>query len=65
MLTVFIFPQTATTPWIALVACDANATDASQEIDIFTAAKDRGAVAAVRLQVLHLPSLLFSSVKSQ
>lgn len=38
----------ATTPWIALVACDANATDAPQDTDIFTLAKDRGAVAAVR-----------------
>ena len=39
----------ATTPWIALVACDANATDASQEVDVFTLASDRGAVGAVRI----------------
>ncbi|KAL4254244.1 hypothetical protein ABKN59_002875 [Abortiporus biennis] len=39
--------DTTTTPWIALVSCDANATDASQEDDIFTLARDRGAVAAL------------------
>jgi hypothetical protein len=38
----------AITPWIALVSCDYNATDADQEIDIFTLARDKGAVAAVR-----------------
>ncbi|KAH9993598.1 hypothetical protein BJV77DRAFT_352170 [Russula vinacea] len=36
-----------TTPWIALVACDANATHASQDTDIFTLANDRGAVGAL------------------
>ncbi|TFK89078.1 hypothetical protein K466DRAFT_519611 [Polyporus arcularius HHB13444] len=36
-----------TTPWIALVSCDANSTDASMEDDIFTLARDRGAVAAL------------------
>jgi hypothetical protein len=41
--------HTAATPWIALVACDANATDASQETDIFTLANERGAVGAVRI----------------
>ncbi|KAF9268888.1 hypothetical protein L218DRAFT_954315 [Marasmius fiardii PR-910] len=35
------------TPWIALVSCDYNATNASQEIDIFTLARDKGAVAAL------------------
>ncbi len=39
----------ATTPWIALVACDANATHASQDVDVFTLANDRGAVGAVRV----------------
>lgn len=39
--------DTTTTPWIALVSCDANATDASQIDDIFTLANDRGAVAAL------------------
>ncbi|KAG7449504.1 uncharacterized protein BT62DRAFT_962840 [Guyanagaster necrorhizus] len=36
-----------TTPWIALVSCDFNATNASQEIDIFTLARDKGAVSAL------------------
>ncbi|KAL0576655.1 hypothetical protein V5O48_005315 [Marasmius crinis-equi] len=36
-----------TTPWIALVSCDFNATNASQEIDVFTLARDKGAVAAL------------------
>jgi hypothetical protein len=42
-------PHPATTPWIALVACDANATHASQDVDVFTLANDRGAVGAVRI----------------
>jgi hypothetical protein len=37
----------ATTPWIALVGCDANSTNASQQLDIFTLARDAGAGAAV------------------
>ena len=37
----------ASTPWIALVACDGNATNASQEVDVFSLASDRGAVGAV------------------
>ncbi|KAH9987010.1 hypothetical protein BJV74DRAFT_843152 [Russula compacta] len=36
-----------TTPWIALVSCDANSTNASQEVDIFTLANERGAVGAL------------------
>ncbi|OCH95110.1 hypothetical protein OBBRIDRAFT_768211 [Obba rivulosa] len=39
--------DTTITPWIALVACDTNATDASMDVDIFTLAKYRGAVAAL------------------
>ncbi|TFK70249.1 hypothetical protein BDN72DRAFT_896615 [Pluteus cervinus] len=39
-------PPTST-PWIALVSCDANATNASPEVDIFTLAKNKGATAAV------------------
>ncbi|TFK75409.1 hypothetical protein BDN72DRAFT_516783 [Pluteus cervinus] len=35
------------TPWIALVSCDFNATDMSTDIDIFTLARDKGAVAAL------------------
>lgn len=39
--------DTTTTPWVALVACDANITDASMTSDIFTLARERGAVAAL------------------
>ncbi|KAF9784331.1 hypothetical protein BJ322DRAFT_1007070 [Thelephora terrestris] len=39
--------STTITPWIALVSCDANATDASQMNDVFTLARDRGAVAGL------------------
>ncbi|KAI0723013.1 hypothetical protein C8Q76DRAFT_793997 [Earliella scabrosa] len=43
--------KTATkTPWIALVACDANSTDASQD-DIFVQAKNAGAVAGLLYSV--------------
>lgn len=38
---------TTSTPWIAYISCDANETGASQEDDIFTLARDRGAVSAV------------------
>ncbi|KAJ8475038.1 hypothetical protein ONZ45_g15745 [Pleurotus djamor] len=34
-------------PWIALVSCDANATHASMETDVFTLARDKGAKAAL------------------
>ncbi|KAK2463261.1 hypothetical protein APHAL10511_004916 [Amanita phalloides] len=34
-------------PWIAMIACDANATNASMELDIFTLARDKGAKAAL------------------
>ncbi|KAI6134552.1 hypothetical protein EV401DRAFT_2052946 [Pisolithus croceorrhizus] len=36
-----------TTPWIAFISCDANSTNASQELDIFTLAWDGGAQAAL------------------
>ncbi len=36
----------ASTPWIALIACDENATNASMDEDIFTLAHDKGAVSA-------------------
>ncbi|KAI9437606.1 hypothetical protein H4582DRAFT_1956160 [Lactarius indigo] len=39
--------DTTTTPWIALVSCDANATHASDTDDIFTLANERGAVGAL------------------
>lgn len=35
-------------PWIAFIQCDNNATNSSDDIDIFTYARDRGAIAAVR-----------------
>ncbi|KAJ3516843.1 hypothetical protein NLJ89_g871 [Agrocybe chaxingu] len=40
------------TPWIALVSCDRNATNSSMDEDIFTLARDKGAVSAV-LYSLH------------
>ncbi|KAG6333337.1 hypothetical protein ID866_5754 [Astraeus odoratus] len=42
---------TATTPWIAFISCDANSTNASQELDIFTLARDSGALAALLYSV--------------
>ncbi|PSR70731.1 hypothetical protein PHLCEN_2v13388 [Hermanssonia centrifuga] len=44
--------DTTTTPWIALVSCDTNATNASQSDDIFTLARNRGAVAALLYSLL-------------
>jgi hypothetical protein len=38
---------TTSTPWIAYISCDVNETGASLEDDIFTLARDRGAVSAV------------------
>ncbi|EIW67344.1 hypothetical protein TREMEDRAFT_33719 [Tremella mesenterica DSM 1558] len=38
---------TTSTPWIAYISCDANETMASEEWDIFTLARDRGAVSAL------------------
>lgn len=43
----------ASTPWIALIACDENATDASMDEDIFTLAHDKGAVSAVCTYLYH------------
>ncbi|KAL5507337.1 hypothetical protein ACEPAH_6793 [Sanghuangporus vaninii] len=39
--------ETTTTPWIAFVSCDSNGTEFSMEDDVFTLARDRGAVAAL------------------
>jgi len=36
-----------TTPWIAFISCDANVTNATSDVDVFTSAKNRGAVAAL------------------
>lgn len=38
----------ATTPWIALISCDANSTNFSDGVDIFTMASSAGAQSAVR-----------------
>jgi len=54
-----------TTPWIALVSCDANSTNASQTYDIFTLARDRGAVAAVSMDLslnLYIYIYIFSGI---
>jgi hypothetical protein len=45
--------ELASAPWIAMVSCDTNSTGASMEIDIFTLARDKGAVAAVRSSFRH------------
>lgn len=39
------------TPWIALISCDFNGTNASQEIDIFTFARNKGARSALLYSV--------------
>ncbi|KJA19899.1 hypothetical protein HYPSUDRAFT_143064 [Hypholoma sublateritium FD-334 SS-4] len=41
------FTPPTSTPWVALIACDENATDASMDKDIFTLAHDKGAVSAL------------------
>ncbi|KAI8993874.1 hypothetical protein BD414DRAFT_480700 [Trametes punicea] len=50
---------TTTTPWIALVSCDTNSTNASMEDDIFTLAQERGAVAGL-LYSLHSVTCLIN-----
>ncbi|KAF4563312.1 hypothetical protein EYR40_006970 [Pleurotus pulmonarius] len=47
-----------TTPWIAMVACDANATKFSMEIDIFTLARDKGAKAALLYSIYSKACLI-------
>nr|XP_019011436.1 uncharacterized protein I206_03536 [Kwoniella pini CBS 10737]OCF50217.1 hypothetical protein I206_03536 [Kwoniella pini CBS 10737] len=51
---------TTSTPWIAYISCDLNETNASQEWDIFTLARDRGAVSAL-LYTAHSQSCLLNS----
>ncbi|EAU91210.2 RING-7 protein [Coprinopsis cinerea okayama7 len=46
------------TPWIALVSCDRNATDMSMDEDIFTMARDRGAVAALLYSLYSLACVI-------
>ncbi|PFH51499.1 hypothetical protein AMATHDRAFT_142301 [Amanita thiersii Skay4041] len=57
----FVKPDTPTTntPWIAMVSCDANATNASMEVDVFTLARDKGAKAAASKRS-HLLYSLYS-----
>lgn len=52
------------TPWIAMISCDVNATNASQEEDVFTLARDKGAVAAVGQFSIVLASLYLTRTKS-
>ncbi|KAG1890256.1 hypothetical protein F4604DRAFT_1568195 [Suillus subluteus] len=39
--------ESTTTPWIALISCDANSTNFSEEVDIFTMANSSGAQSAL------------------
>lgn len=39
--------ESTTTPWIALVSCDANSTNFSEDVDIFTMANSSGAQSAL------------------
>ncbi|KAH9942496.1 uncharacterized protein BXZ73DRAFT_88050 [Epithele typhae] len=39
--------DTTSTPWIALISCDKNSTHSDPDEDIFTLAKERGAIAAL------------------
>ncbi|WVW85671.1 hypothetical protein I302_107709 [Kwoniella bestiolae CBS 10118] len=50
---------TTSTPWIAYISCDVNETTASDEWDIFTLARDRGAVSAL-LYTAHSQSCLLN-----
>ncbi|KAG6831745.1 hypothetical protein H0H92_007897 [Tricholoma furcatifolium] len=47
-----------TTPWIAMVSCDFNATNMSTEEDIFTLARDKGAVAALLYSAYSLACVI-------
>ena len=51
-----------TTPWIAFISCDRNETGASEEWDIFTLARDRGAVSAVSGESLTCPRYALMTV---
>lgn len=46
------------TPWIAMVSCDHNATTASMEEDVFTLARDKGAVAALLYSLYSLACVI-------
>ncbi|WVR07482.1 hypothetical protein IAU60_004524 [Kwoniella sp. DSM 27419] len=51
--------QTTSTPWIAYISCDVNETSWSNESDVFTLARDRGAVSAL-LYTAHAQSCLLN-----
>ncbi|KAF8798699.1 hypothetical protein BYT27DRAFT_7202824 [Phlegmacium glaucopus] len=46
------------TPWIALVSCDRNASTASMDEDIFTLARDKGAVSALLYSLYSLACVI-------
>ncbi|KAF9449849.1 hypothetical protein P691DRAFT_727178 [Macrolepiota fuliginosa MF-IS2] len=50
-------PPTST-PWIAMVSCDANITGVSQEVDVFTLAKRKGATAALLYSLYSLACIV-------
>ncbi|ODN79024.1 hypothetical protein L202_04529 [Cryptococcus amylolentus CBS 6039] len=49
-----------TTPWIAFISCDRNESVASDEWDVFTLARDRGAVSAL-LYTINSKSCLLNT----
>lgn len=56
---------TSETPWIAYVSCDANETGASMEWDVFTLARDRGAVSAVCHHIIsHFVTIALALLRS-
>ncbi|EEB86629.1 hypothetical protein MPER_16349, partial [Moniliophthora perniciosa FA553] len=52
--------EATSTPWIALISCDANSTDASPNQDIFTYAHSKGAVGALLYSLYSTTCILTS-----
>jgi len=50
-----------TTPWIALISCDANATSASKTKDIFNLAHEKGAVSALVYSLFSAACIVHAS----
>ncbi|KAF9462408.1 hypothetical protein BDZ94DRAFT_1261297 [Collybia nuda] len=46
------------TPWIAMISCDSNSTNASDEEDVFTLARDKGAKAALLYSLYSLACVI-------
>ncbi|KAF8630631.1 hypothetical protein AX15_002782 [Amanita polypyramis BW_CC] len=46
------------TAWIAMISCDANATNPSMEVDVFTLARDKGAKAALLYSLYSLACII-------